>query len=75
MNSRDNIKYNKNLAFMKFNRKRSNLPAFFLAAVAAFVVNDGDFIMEDIVFVCCDFFKLETPSSPPKKDLFRHLAR
>jgi hypothetical protein len=38
--------------------------------VAAVVVNDGDFVMEDVVFIVCDFLKLEIPSSPQKKNFF-----
>ncbi len=55
---------------MKFDQKRSNLPAFFFAAAAAFVINSGDLVMEDVVFIVCGFLKLETPSSPPKKNFF-----
>jgi hypothetical protein len=49
MNSRDNIQYDKNHNFVKFDQKRSNLPAF-LAEAAAFIVDDRDFVMEDAVF-------------------------
>ncbi len=69
-NSRNNIQYNKNHNFVKFDWKRSNLPAFFFAAAATFVINDGDFVMEDVVFIVCDFLKLETPSSQPPKISF-----
>jgi hypothetical protein len=67
MNSHNNIQYNENHDFVNFDQKRSNLPAFFLAAVAAFVVNNVDFFMEDVMFIVCDFLKLETLSSPQKK--------
>jgi hypothetical protein len=39
--------------------------------MAAFVVDDGDYVMEDVVFIVCDVLKLETPSSPPKKSFLR----
>jgi hypothetical protein len=39
-------------------------------AAAAFIIYKADFIMEDVVFTGCDFSKLETPSSPPKKNIF-----
>jgi hypothetical protein len=69
-NSRNNIQYDKNYDFVKFNQKRSNLHAFFFTVAAAFVINNGDFVMEDVVFIVCDFLKIETHSSPPKKIFF-----
>jgi hypothetical protein len=39
-----------------------------LAAVAAFVINDGDLVMEDVVFIVCDFLKLD--SHHHKKKIF-----
>jgi hypothetical protein len=69
-NSHDNIQYNKNHDFVTFERKRSNLLVFFFLVVAAFVVDDDDFVMEDVVFIVCDFLKLETPSSPSKNIFF-----
>jgi hypothetical protein len=41
----------KNNDFVNFDPKQCNLPAFFLAAVAAFVV----FVMVDVVFFCVIF--------------------
>jgi hypothetical protein len=36
---------------VKFDQKWSNLPVFSWLAAAAFFVNDGDFVMEDVFFV------------------------
>jgi hypothetical protein len=69
MNSCDNIQYNKNHNCVKFDQKRSNLPAFFLAVVAAFIINDVTLPWKMLCFFC-DFLKLETPSSTQKKIFF-----